>query len=133
MNLDQRLKRNQQKFAIFIGYLLVFLLAFGLGKITAFKPAPPDIQIEEQEVFPQLNSSPKAKGVQTVKEYPKGLNSNSAPPVDGQCPGKIKGNIGSSGKIYHVPGGAFYDRTYAEECFDTAAEAEAAGFRKSRR
>ncbi|MEW6660864.1 MAG: thermonuclease family protein [Bacillota bacterium] len=46
----------------------------------------------------------------------------------------IKGNISSSGeKIYHVPGGAFYDRTVAEELFATEEEAVAAGYRKSKR
>jgi competence protein ComEC len=46
----------------------------------------------------------------------------------------IKGNINSSGeKIYHVPGGAYYDRTDAEMWFNTEAEAENAGFRKSKR
>lgn len=49
------------------------------------------------------------------------------------CEGKIKGNISSSGKIYHVPGGAFYKRTVPEICFNTEADAQAAGFRKSKR
>lgn len=50
----------------------------------------------------------------------------------GECP--VKGNISSSGeKIYHVPGGAFYERTVPEECFDTPAAAEAAGYRASKR
>lgn len=44
----------------------------------------------------------------------------------------VKGNISSAGKkIYHVKGGAFYDRTKAEQCFNT--EALAAGFIKSSR
>lgn len=48
--------------------------------------------------------------------------------------GSIKGNINSKGeKIYHVPGGAFYDKTDAEEWFNTEAEAQAAGYRKSKR
>ncbi|MEY8763659.1 thermonuclease family protein [Clostridium sp. MT-113] len=48
--------------------------------------------------------------------------------------GKIKGNINSRGeKIYHVPGQAFYDRTSAEEYFNTEAEAQAAGYRRSKR
>lgn len=55
-------------------------------------------------------------------------------PVNGDCGGLIKGNINASGeKIYHVPGGQFYDRTYAEACFATRADAEAAGYRASRR
>ncbi|MBB6669631.1 phospholipase D family nuclease [Cohnella nanjingensis] len=43
---------------------------------------------------------------------------------------KIKGNINAKGdKIYHVPGGANYDRTKAEQMFCTEADAQAAGFR----
>jgi phosphatidylserine/phosphatidylglycerophosphate/cardiolipin synthase-like enzyme len=46
----------------------------------------------------------------------------------------IKGNLSSAGeKIYHVPGGAFYDRTVAEQMFCSAEEAQAAGFRASSR
>ncbi len=44
------------------------------------------------------------------------------------CPVK-----GSSSRVYHLPGGAFYDRTNAAVCFNTEAEAVAAGYRKSSR
>lgn len=48
--------------------------------------------------------------------------------------GQIKGNISSKGeKIYHVPGGAYYDRTNPEAWFNTEEEAQAAGYRKSKR
>ena len=48
--------------------------------------------------------------------------------------GKIKGNINSKGeKIYHMPGGAYYDRTDPEVWFSTEEEAQAAGFRRSKR
>ncbi|MEZ4642375.1 MAG: SH3 domain-containing protein [Chloroflexota bacterium] len=51
----------------------------------------------------------------------------------------IKGNVNSSGeKIYHVPGGSFYNRTdikpeEGDRWFCTSAEAQAAGFRASSR
>ncbi len=51
----------------------------------------------------------------------------------------IKGNINSSGvKIYHVPGGYYYDDTIIDEAkgerwFCTEAQAVAAGWRKSQR
>ena len=54
----------------------------------------------------------------------------------GRC--TIKGNVGKSGtRIYHVPGGRFYDRTRinaskGERWFCTEAEARAAGWRRSR-
>lgn len=59
---------------------------------------------------------------------------SSKPTGPGKAKGKIKGNLSSSGeKIYHVPGGAFYDKTIAEEYFDTEAQAQAAGYRRSKR
>ena len=54
----------------------------------------------------------------------------------GRC--NVKGNIGRSGKrIYHVPGGRYYDRTRidtsrGERWFCTESEARAAGWRRSR-
>jgi hypothetical protein len=47
----------------------------------------------------------------------------------------IKGNLTTYNgeKIYHVPGGAYYSRTDAEEMFCTEEEAEEAGYRKSQR
>ncbi|MFB3164708.1 hypothetical protein ABLO26_25440 [Neobacillus sp. 179-J 1A1 HS] len=48
---------------------------------------------------------------------------------------QIKGNLTTYNgeKIYHVPGGQFYEVTEAEEMFCTEEEAESAGFRKSER
>lgn len=51
----------------------------------------------------------------------------------------IKANVNSRGKkIYHMPGGQFYDAVkirleQGDRCFDTQGEAEAAGFRRSSR
>ncbi len=58
----------------------------------------------------------------------------SSQPAVGDC--KIKGNI-TSDKIYHVPGGQFYEKTVIDEnkgekWFCTESEAEAAGWRKSK-
>ena len=48
------------------------------------------------------------------------------------CKGKIKGNANS--KIYHVPGGAYYDKTQDNIVwFCSASDAEAAGYRASKR
>ena len=56
-------------------------------------------------------------------------------PVSASCSNpQIKGNINSRGeKIYHVPGGMYYEQTKAEQMFCTEEEAVAAGFRKSSR
>ena len=65
--------------------------------------------------------------------------SGSARVVDGEPGCRIKGNISKSGKrIYHVPGGRYYDQTgvntsKGERWFCTEGEARAAGWRRSRR
>ena len=54
-------------------------------------------------------------------------------PVDGSCPvtHPVKGNANS--KIYHLPGGRFYDSTVPERCYRDPQAAEADGMRASKR
>lgn len=81
---------------------------------------------------PKQTQSPKQNQKQTQSSKPryvKGSGGYNCPPGY-----PVKGNINSKGeKIYHVPGGQFYDRTKPEYCFCTPADAEAAGFRASKR
>ena len=62
------------------------------------------------------------------------LEATASEPND--CP--IKGNVSSKGeRIYHVPGGRYYDRTRidpskGERWFCSEAEAQGAGWRRSR-
>lgn len=44
----------------------------------------------------------------------------------------IKGNVGRNGKIYHMPGQKYYDKTNPEAIFCSEAEAQNAGFRRSK-
>jgi hypothetical protein len=89
----------------------------------------------EPEPTPQpkakSNSQPKAKSPEPPPAPPVAAG-GAAPPAGGDCPNEapIKGN--QSG-IYHVPGGQFYDRTNAEECFASESAAQDAGYRKSQR
>lgn len=77
------------------------------------------------------------KKTETKKESSssKTTKQQAAPKDNARCADpKIKGNINSKGeKIYHVPGGAYYDRTIPEAWFCTEEEAKAAGFRPSKR
>ena len=63
-----------------------------------------------------------------------GLRARSAAPVQAEpsaC--LIKGNRNSRGEwIYHLPGRPYYAQTRAEEMFCTEAEAQAAGYRRSK-
>lgn len=81
------------------------------------------------------DSSQKAKAKAPAKTHNQPVKNQApkyTPPATTQ--GSIKGNINKKGeKIYHVPGGAYYNRTIAEEYFNTEAEAQAAGYRRSKR
>ena len=92
------------------------MLGFGLGRISVVKYSAPEIKVEQVFQAP-INYTPTVAGTQTDQTI--------------ACAGKIKG---SSSLIYHIPGGAFYNKTtHPIRCFDTEAEAKAAGFRKSSR
>ena len=122
------LRNNDQKLALAAGYALVALLFWSLGKYSA-KTNPPDIRIEEPAIdLTKINNNLNAINSQLND----GSGQVAGDSAVSDCGGKIKGNISSSGKIYHLPGGAFYNRTVPEACFSTEAEAQAAGFRKSK-
>lgn len=120
--LSNFLKSHQQKIVLTVGFVLVALIGFILGRMTTYKYSAPEIKVEQAFVSPNYN--PNVSGVQTSQE-------SSTSNQEVLCDGKIKG---SSSMIYHIPGGAFYDRTTKPiRCFDTETEAINAGFRKSTR
>lgn len=112
------------------------LVAEGYAAAATF---PPDVKYAE--TFAALEAEARASG--------RGLWGSACqtpPPPSGVCEYSnsgepmIKGNISvSTGeKIYHVPGGEFYDETVIDEAkgerwFCTEAEAVAAGWRRSLR
>ncbi len=53
-------------------------------------------------------------------------------PTGGACPDSHPVKAKLSSKIFHVPGGANYQRTKADRCYLDPAGAEADGFRRSR-
>ncbi len=56
-----------------------------------------------------------------------------AEPVDGACPDGFPIKAKLSSGIFHVPGGASYDRTTPERCYTDVAAAEADGLRQAKR
>ncbi len=126
------LKKHQQTIILAIGYVCVLIFGFALGKIYPDQNTEP-IRIEE--VFSPPNNS------ENLAEVQSNLNASGKPEpllvqlsVDGECNGKIKGNLGSGNdRVYHIPTGSFYKRVAAEICFDNEKQAVAAGFRKSGR
>ncbi len=125
--LKNFLKTYQLRIILLVGCLLIASTAFVAGLLFAEKSSPPEIKVEE--VFSYTNNTsiltPAQSQKNTQTDQKLGSNTND-------CLGKIKGNINSKGEhVYHIPTGAFYDRTIAEVCFDTEQEARDAGFRKS--
>lgn len=78
-------------------------------------------------------SSKSASQSLTIKQGKKPKKSTTASPSGWNCPARapIKGN--ASSHIYHLPGGAYYNRTKPEICFATQAAARQAGYRASMR
>lgn len=108
------------------------MLFYNLGRYSA-AARPPVLRVEE----PAIDLTQIYDSLKTAAGQPQvaGDVAQSAATADdaAECGGRIKGNISSSSKIYHLPGGVFYERTNPEMCFDTEAQAQAAGFRKSQR
>jgi len=91
--------------------------------------------VDAAEAAPAPKATKAAKVAEVVEapaeaaaELPAGA---AAPLADGSAPGgySVKGNADSG--LYHEPDGRWYDATVAEFWFKSAADAEAAGFKKA--
>lgn len=125
-----KLKKKQSNKNYFAKLGLWFLAAYILFFTTLIE----DIS-DALDNFGNVESAQVEESVETpqaqITPIPPPAPKKSVP---APCDKLIKGNVSSSGdKIYHVPGGDFYDKTVAEEAFCTPAEAHAAGYRKSKK
>jgi hypothetical protein len=117
----EKISAYQQKIALGLGFVAVAAIGFYGGRSINSKPLN-DAQLPSVSATTNYTQiEPPAQTVATPE--------TSSGTFD--CEGKIKG---SSTHKYHVPGGAFYKKTTKPiACFDTEAEAIAAGFVKSSR
>ncbi len=76
---------------------------------------------------PAIKSVPIAR--QRQSRIPRVVRAGPLTP-SGAC--NIKGNQGTHGWIYHVPGMPYYAQTRAEQLFCSEAEARAAGYRRAK-
>ncbi len=113
------LEINIQKIKFWLVIAIIQLGSFAMGYWIA------------NGTTPKFKQQPLDNYTTKQSEPPKENNTHAQTSISEQC--TVKGNISSKNKIYHVPGGSFYDRTTPEMCFSTEAEAEAAGFTKSSR
>jgi micrococcal nuclease len=118
------------------------LLAEGYARVMT---VPPNVKYAERFLAAERAAREAGRGLwgmdaATPEAAPTGDDGANAPPDDEAAEreaafgrGLIKGNINSKGeKIYHVPGGRYYDVTVPEVWFATEEEAEAAGFRRAK-
>lgn len=107
--------KNEDKIILCIGFVLVAILSYGAGKLSvAYRPATPII-------FKDSANCQKALTGEEIAAVESAKNE-----------GKIIGNKKSL--IYHLPGGAFYDKVSLENrvYFNSEAEAQKAGYRKAK-
>lgn len=115
-------------------FVLVFIVGFGSGRFAGKKQ-----ETKSSDMTNYTTNTNKTKVDETdTKEAGVAAavlgeaTTTPAPSVNTNC--VIKGNISSTGrKLYHVKGGAFYERVKPEQCFNTKTEAQAAGFTASAR
>lgn len=101
--------------------------------IPAAAPARSDVPVLSAAVGLTAKPAPVAATPKPTQSAAPKPTQTRYSPNGWDCPANapIKGN--ASSMIYHVPRGAFYDRTNPEECFTTEAAARAAGYRASKR
>jgi len=127
---------NKQKFVLAACFALVFIVGFGTGRFNEENENKLD-GFCNNYTMNAVNKPENKDNGKTQEPITSVATQTVAPQILGQgiqsdCP--VKGNISSKGsKIYHVQGGAFYNITKPEQCFQTEAEAQAAGFKRSSR
>jgi hypothetical protein len=124
-------KENKDKLVLGLSFVLVFIVGFGAGSYVR--------ETRRDNSKPQANYttvSAKKPAAAAAADQGKVLGKTTVAATGTQASAAcvVKGNISAAGKkIYHVQGGAFYARVKPEQCFNTEAEALAAGFVKSSR
>lgn len=107
--------KNEDRIILAIGFILVAFLSFGMGKLSeTYHPKTPIIFKNAPDCSTSLAKSENV-ATDTAKTE-----------------GKIIGNKNS--KIYHIPGSASYNKISPENrvYFDTEADAQKAGYRKTK-
>jgi competence protein ComEC len=101
------------------------VVATSNGTNVSFNVTPGSYNAAESTSVSSTSNSPAIVPKTTI------LPNTEQQYIDANGAGLIKGN--ESSKIYHLPGGSYYNRTKAEFWFKTEAQAQAAGYRRSSR
>ena len=123
--LKDWLRAHKKEIYLTVGFFIIFGAGYGsgLGEKVDRDSTPKQLDYTTNDQNDKATTDNTKLQILNDKASPNNQNPN------GLC--KIKG---TSSKIYHLPGGAFYDRvTNPAACFNTEAEAQAGGYRKSSR
>ncbi len=129
--LKTKLSPHKDKFVLGVCFLLVFIVGFGSGKFVKEKKSSESSTVPTNYTTKKVVKPITAEGEGIEAKVLETATTVPAAVIE-KC--IIKGNIPAKGKkLYHVQGGAFYQRVKAEQCFNTEQEALAAGYEKSSR
>lgn len=128
-DLKEFYSNNKQNIFFAVAFVLIFFVGFGVG---GYVKEGRREKLKPQPNYTTQSTKNAVNNTEIVAAEPQVLAATTTSTSLVDC--KVKGNISSTGrKLYHVKGGAFYERTKAEQCFQTPVEAEAAGYAKSSR
>lgn len=104
---------------------------------SAVTSAPPDTTVIEDVPAPQATPSvpSPAAAPSPAPADPRPADASGTwvdPDAEGDCPSSHPVKLKLSSGIFHVPGGASYERTNADRCYCTAEDAESDGYRASK-
>ncbi|MBI3231702.1 MAG: hypothetical protein HYZ51_01315, partial [Candidatus Doudnabacteria bacterium] len=135
-------KEHGKEITVGVCFVLIFLIGFGTGRYhseagSASRRSEVQNNYSKTSANQQKTPSPTIDEARARTKQQVAGDTVSAAKAGDQDPKAdclIKGNISATGgKIYHIKGGAFYDRTNPEQCFNTEEEAKGAGYRRSSR
>ncbi len=110
-------------------FVAVFTAGYGVGKSSGSASSVGGASKRSLSNYNTNRSANSNTGQKPQAETIAPANNKMMAPVDkSSC--YIKG---SKSKLYHVPGGSFYERTNPVACFNSEEEAQAAGYTKSSR
>lgn len=127
----ETLAKNEDRIILIVGFILVAFLSFGAGKLSeTYHPQTPIVFKDAPKCGTANNGAKTANSA--VSDSANNQGSQTASTNREEAQGRIIGNKKSM--IYHVPGDAFYDKIGAQNrvYFNSEAEAQKSGFRKSR-
>ena len=103
-------------------------------KRAAAPPDPqwPPLRTDPVQPSPSVAAEPTSANTTDTTAAVASEPAKWLPTVDGQCPDGYPLKANDNSRIFHSPGGRFYERTVAERCYARADDAIADGYRPAK-